>query len=234
MVPESGISRAGFDLRLNLSDPRADRLFKNSAVAPLLRTWLGSPDRWFKLTELLDEAGVQSRDNAQRAVEVLVEAGIVEEVRDGNARLLRLRRDFLVGADPYLRIGPPHRGVVRWFVSQLEDRLGGRGGITHMVLFGSVVGGTGDRLSDIDLLVVARNPREVRLVGRELVEQLRTEGFGEGDGPPQRYVLDLLVESPSSLKDRTAHPAFPEILKRGIRIREDPDLPLDELLPEGA
>lgn len=228
-IPESGTPWHHRAIRLDPWASDVDKLFKNASIGPILKTLCANPGRWFKLTELFDEAGVKSRASSQQSIELLVRADWVEDRREGNARLIRIQNDILVDTDPYRRIPRPYRDVLRWFMQQMDDELGGRGAISHVVVFGSVVGDTADRLSDIDLLIVARNDREVRQAGRRITHELATEGH-EGD----RYEIDLHVESPRSLPQRTADPRFPEMIRRGVRLRDDPETPIEDLLPESS
>lgn len=225
-IPESGTQSGPPAILLDPQDPAADPILKNSAIRPILKVLTRDRGRWYNLTELFDAAEVTSRDNAQRAIDALLEAGWIEERREGNARLIRIQDDRIAKGDPLLRISKPYRDVIRWFLGNLDEAVG-EGIITHVVVFGSVVGDTADRLSDIDLLIVTTNDRQVRRQGRRLAHELATDS-PLGD----RYEIDLHVETPTSLPQRTADPQFPEMIRRGILVREPHDQPLDDLLPE--
>jgi len=61
---------------------------------------------------------------------------------------------------PRLRHLTPHeRAVLVQFLSRLQEQCGNR--ITHVWLFGSKVRGDFDEESDVDLLIVARDGRDV-------------------------------------------------------------------------
>lgn len=204
------------------------RLFVNASVAPMLRVLASRPSREYAFTQLMRLSGVTSRDGAQRAVQALLAAGWIQERRQGRERLLRITEDVLASpGDPYLPLPSPFRPVVRHFVDELERRCGKRAPLWKVLLFGGLALGRGDRLSDVDLLVVTPRPRVVRLEGARLADELRHEGF-QG----QRYRFQLLVETPDTLRRRRADARLPILLRQAVRLRDDPSQPLESMLPE--
>jgi predicted nucleotidyltransferase len=98
-----------------------------------------------------------------------------------------------------------------------------------VLLFGGLALGRGDRLSDLDVLVVTPAPRPVRLEAARLRDELREQGFrGE------RYRLQILVETPEGLRAKRADPLLPGLLRQAVRLRDDPDHPLGRMLLEGG
>ncbi|OYR56545.1 nucleotidyltransferase [Halorubrum halodurans] len=130
-----------------------------------------------------------SQQTARRAVNTLIENGLVVESPEGNQRLVQINRDRLtVPDDPLLRIPQPEfQKPVKAAVDELTGRLDS---VIGIVLYGSVARGEADRRSDIDLWVLttndrAPNQREANAVGRDLED-------AEFDG--NRYAYDIDVE----------------------------------------
>lgn len=110
----------------------------------------GSPDRSFRLTELLDTSSA-GRGNAQRQVQRLLDAGVLlEDARNGRQRSIRVNTDFALY--PELRaivaksfgLVEPFREALRPFQSQVDAAF----------IFGSVAKGTDGFRSDVDLMIV--------------------------------------------------------------------------------
>jgi predicted nucleotidyltransferase len=216
------------NIRIDLARPEAAEVFGSTTVPALLRVLAATPGREYALTELIARAGVTSNDAAQRAVAVLLQAGLIHERREGRRRLLRIEEEALASpSEPLLVVPPRFRDAVRYAVDELERRCGRSAPLWKVLLFGGLALGRGDRLSDMDVLVVTPSPRVVRLEGSKLADELRELGFrGE------RYRLHLLAETPEGLRARKADPALPALLRQAVRLRDDPAHPLEDLLPE--
>jgi uncharacterized protein len=110
----------------------------------------GSPDRTYRLTELLDTS-TAGRGNAQRQVQRLLDAGVLlEDARSGRQRSIRVNTEFALY--PELRaivaksfgLVEPFREALQPFQVQIDEAF----------IFGSVAKGTDTFRSDVDLMVV--------------------------------------------------------------------------------
>jgi predicted nucleotidyltransferase len=123
-------------------------------------------------------AAAGSYSGVRKVLRQLVEHGVVEEVPGG----FRLNRDHLA-ADAIVQLGSLHRLLAE----RLRRWADGHDGVEFVGLFGSVARRDGDETSDIDVLVVADLPAEVRSALRDELTDLLTRWTGN-DGHVQ--VLD--------------------------------------------
>ncbi|VTT86722.1 Adenylate cyclase [Halorubrum sp. DM2] len=152
-----------------------------------------------------------SQQTVRRAVNTLIENGLVVESPEGNQRLVQINRDRLtVPDDPLLQIPQlDFQKPVKAAVDELTDCLDG---IIGIILYGSVARGEADRRSDIDLWVLtttdrAPNQRAANTVGRDLEDA----EFGGN-----RYAYDIDVEAVQAIPTYTED--IREIVVSGIPI----------------
>jgi len=182
-------SNATQGVSISVPIPAADAdLFKSKATNDILLFLTNHRFEQFSQREVADQIG-HSQQTARRAVNTLIENGLVVESPEGNQRLVQINRERLtVPDDPLLRIPQPEfQKPVKAAVDDLISRLDG---VIGIVLYGSVARGEADRRSDIDLWVLttndrAPNQREANAVGRDLED-------AEFDG--NRYAYDIDVE----------------------------------------
>jgi len=103
---------------------------------------------------LARHAGVAPQ-TALSVVNELSEAGIVSAERAGSAQMISLNRAHLA-AEPLISLGRTRARLV----SRLSDELARWNGLAAAWLFGSAARGSGDRESDVDLLLVAKRSIE--------------------------------------------------------------------------
>ncbi|MGQ3331049.1 nucleotidyltransferase domain-containing protein [Halorubrum sp. FL23] len=170
--------------------PAADAdLFKSKATNDILLFLINHRFQQFSQREVANQIG-HSQQTVRRAINTLVENGLVVESPEGNQRLVQINRERLaIPDDPLLRIPQPEfQQPVKAAVDELTGRLDG---VIGIVLYGSVARGEADRRSDIDLWVLttddrAPTQREANAVGRDLED-------AEFDG--NRYAYDIDVEA---------------------------------------
>ncbi|RLM82171.1 winged helix-turn-helix transcriptional regulator, partial [Halobellus sp. Atlit-38R] len=162
------------------------------------------------MREVADQIG-HSQQTVRRAINTLVENGLVVELPENNQRLVQINRERLtVPDDPLLRIPQPEfQKPVKAAVDELTGRLDG---VIGIVLYGSVARGEADRRSDIDVWVLttnerAPNQREANAVGHDLED-------AEFDG--NRYAYDVDVEAVHAIPTYTED--VREIVVSGIPI----------------
>lgn len=95
-------------------------------------------------------AGVAAQ-TALTVVNDLAEAGLVSAEPAGRAQMVALRRSHLA-AEPLLAIAHTRARLVARLAAELREWEGLRGAW----LFGSAARGTGDRMSDVDLMLVTQ------------------------------------------------------------------------------
>jgi predicted nucleotidyltransferase len=103
---------------------------------------------------LARHAGVAPQ-TALTVVNELSEAGIVSAERAGSAQMISLNRAHLA-AGPLISLGHTRARLA----TRLTDELAGWNGLVAAWLFGSAARGSGDRESDVDLLLVAERSTE--------------------------------------------------------------------------
>lgn len=199
----------GVSISLPIPAQNAD-LFKSKATNDVLLFLTTHRFNQFSLREVADQIG-HSQQTVRRAVNTLVENGLVVESPEGNQRLVQINRDRLtVPDDPLLRIPQSEfQKPVKAAVDELTGRLDG---VIGVILYGSVARGEADRRSDIDLWVLtqndrAANQREANAVGRDLEDS----AF---DG--NRYAYDIDVEAVQAVPAYTEN--IREIVVSGIPI----------------
>ncbi|KZX46363.1 nucleotidyltransferase [Haloarcula sp. K1] len=152
-----------------------------------------------------------SQQTVRRAVNTLIENGLVIESPESSRRLVQINRTRLsIPDDPILRIPQPeYQEPTKAAIDDLTARLDS---VVAIILFGSVARGEADRRSDIDLWVLtkgerATNQREANAVAREL-EDMEFNG--------NRYAYDIDVEAVQSVPAYTED--IREIVVSGIPI----------------
>ena len=139
-------------------------------VQRVLGTTLVHPDQSFTLQELLRRAA-SGRGSAQQQIDRLVHAGVlVEEPRRGRQRSIRANTEFFLY--PELRsialktfgLIEPIREALHVYADRIEEAF----------IFGSVVKGTDNGSSDIDVMVVGAVPQlDLFEVASRLQQDLR-------------------------------------------------------------
>ncbi|KKF39699.1 nucleotidyltransferase [Halorubrum saccharovorum] len=196
---------------ISVQIPVADAdLFKSKATNDILLFLTNHRFKQFSQREVADQID-HSQQTVRRAINTLVENGLVVESPKNNQRLVQINRERLaIPDDPLLRIPQPEfQKPVKAAVDELTDRLDG---VIGIVLYGSVARGEADRRSDIDLWVLttndrAPNQREANAVGRDLED-------AEFDG--NRYAYDIDVEAVQAIPTYTED--VREIVVSGIPI----------------
>jgi len=185
-------------------------LFKSKATSDILLFLMNYRFKQFSLREVADQIG-HSQQTVRRAINTLVENGLVVESPEGNQRLVQINRERLtVPDDPLLRVPQPEfQKPVKAAVDELTGRLDG---VIGIVLYGSVARGEADRRSDIDLWVLTTNDRaptqrEANAIGRDL-EDIKFDG--------DRYAYDIDVEAVQAIPTYTED--IREIVVSGIPI----------------
>ena len=202
--PEQGVS-------ISVPIPASDAdLFKSKATNDILLFLTNQRFEQFSQREVADQIG-HSQQTVRRAINTLVENGLVVESPENNQRPVRINRERLaVPDDPLLRIPQPEfQEPVK---AAVDDLTGHLDGVIGIVLYGSVARGEADRRSDIDLWVLttndrAPNQREANAVGRDLEDV-------EFDG--NRYAYDIDVETVQGIPTYTED--IREIVVSGIPI----------------
>jgi len=181
--PEQGVS-------ISVPIPASDAdLFKSKATNDILLFLTNHRFEQFSQREVADQIG-HSQQTVRRAINTLVENGLVVESPENNQRLVRINRERLaVPDDPLLRIPQPE--FQKPMKAAVDELTGCLDGLIGIVLYGSVARGEADRRSDIDLWVLtttdrAPNQREANAVGSDLED-------AEFDG--NRYAYDIDVET---------------------------------------
>lgn len=185
-------------------------LFKGKATNDILLFLTNHRFDQFSLREVAEQID-HSQQTVRRAINTLVDNGLVVESPESNRRLVQINRARLsVPDDPILRIPQPEfQEPAKAAVDELTTRLDG---VVGVILFGSVVRGEADRRSDIDLWVLtqgerAANQREANAVARDLEDT-------EFDG--NRYAYDIDVEAVQSVPAYTED--IREIVVSGVPI----------------
>lgn len=185
-------------------------LFKSKATNDILLFLTNHRFKQFSLREVAEQIG-HSQQTVRRAVNTLVDNGLVVESPESNQRLVQINRARLsVPDDPILRIPQPeYQEPAKAAVDELTNRLSG---VVGVILYGSVARGEADRRSDLDLWVLtqgdrAANQREANAVARELEDA----EFDEN-----RYAYDIDVEAVQAIPTYTED--IREIVVSGIPI----------------
>ena len=150
------------------------------------------------------------------AVDTLEALGVITVDRSGRANAVRMDSEMLVRSDDPVTIIPQsaYHAPVRAILTGLEERIGDDVGV---ILFGSVVRGTADRTSDIDLFVVVEEDRMQAQREANTIEQGIADEQFDGD----RYEAHIIVEPRGSAGN---HDRISEILAEGLTLRDSPAL----------
>lgn len=193
-VPKQHIMR-------NLNDTMQVMKRPPPALLPLLRSaFLGEllawlylhPEGEFSATELAERFGV-SQPTASREADRLVAAGLVDERRSGNQRLLRANLDTAM-AGPLAEL----LAVTYGPVAVLGEMLGSVSGVDEAYVYGSWAaryrGHPGRVPRDVDVLVVGDADEDAlfevgraaeRVLGREVdIRRVGTRAWQADDGGP--------------------------------------------------
>jgi predicted nucleotidyltransferase/biotin operon repressor len=187
---------------ISLSIPAQNpELFKSKATNDILLFLTNHRFNQFSLREVAEQIE-HSQQTVRRAVNTLIENGLVIESPESSRRLVQINRTRLsIPNDPILRIPQPeYQEPTKAAIDDLTARLDS---VVAIILFGSVARGEADRRSDIDLWVLtkgerATNQREANAVAREL-EDMEFNG--------NRYAYDIDVEAVQSV------PAYTEDIR---------------------
>ncbi|MHC3381729.1 MULTISPECIES: nucleotidyltransferase domain-containing protein [unclassified Haloarcula] len=196
---------------ISLSIPAQNpELFKSKATNDILLFLTNHRFNQFSLREVAEQIE-HSQQTVRRAVNTLIENGLVIESPESSRRLVQINRTRLsIPDDPILRIPQPeYQEPTKAAIDDLTARLDS---VVAIILFGSVARGEADRRSDIDLWVLtkgerATNQREANAVAREL-EDMEFNG--------NRYAYDIDVEAVQSVPAYTED--IREIVVSGIPI----------------
>jgi predicted nucleotidyltransferase/biotin operon repressor len=185
-------------------------LFKSKATNDILLFLTNHRFKQFSQREVADQIG-HSQQTVRRAINTLVENGLVVVSPENNQRLVQINRERLtVPDDPLLRI--PQQEFQKPVKAAVDELTGRLDGVIGIVLYGSVARGEADRRSDIDLWVLTTNDRvpnqrEANAVGRDFED-------AEFDG--NRYAYDVDVEAVHAIPTYTKD--VREIVVSGIPI----------------
>lgn len=130
------------------------------AVRGALLQTLARLERPVTRRQLATAAGV-APGNASSVIGDLIEAGLVRETRAGRSSMVMLNRSHLAAAPVLALVGL--RGEL---IRRLRERLSVWPDLLGAWIFGSVARGGANRYSDIDLLIVVREPQSTDLHDR--------------------------------------------------------------------
>jgi predicted nucleotidyltransferase len=188
----------------------APTLFASKATGDVLEFLATRPDESYTLSELSQRVG-HNKSTVGRAVDPLVENGLLVDDPTGNARLLSIDSERVsLPSDPVTRVPQTEfHAPVRAAVDRLRSELDG---VIGTVVYGSVARGTADRRSDIDLWTLVETDRAAnQRRANEIRVELESRRF---DG--ERYAFDIDVECADSV------PAYAEsvrqILDEGVPV----------------
>jgi len=131
---------------MNLTRPLADVI--HGPRAQLLAT-IVQIEAPMTVRALARHAGVAPQ-TALTVINDLADAGIVSAEAAGRAQMVSLNREHLL-AEPLIALSRTRARLI----DKLRNELAGWSGLAGAWLFGSAARGTGDRRSDIDILLVA-------------------------------------------------------------------------------
>lgn len=204
---ERGPAGTSVALALPVSAPT---LFASKATGDVLEFLATRPDESYTLSELSQRVG-HNKSTVGRAVDPLVENGLLVDDPTGNARLLSIDSERVsLPSDPVTRVPQAEfHAPVRAAVDRLRSELDG---VVGTVVYGSVARGTADRRSDIDLWTLVETDRAAnQRRANEIRVELESRRF---DG--ERYAFDIDVECVDSV------PAYAEnvrqILDEGVPV----------------
>ena len=184
-------------------------------VAKLL---VGLPDKEFTGRETARLLGL-SPSTALDALEVLVSRGLVRSHVVGRAHVFQANRDsYLFGMVDNLVKGEDRlRGEV---AERVRSALGGEA--ISITLFGSYPRGTSRAASDLDLLVVTKDPETIQ--GRvDALETLFLRRYG--------LHVDAKILTPREIRAKASVPYVQEARREGVRLAGKP---LDTVIRRGA
>lgn len=185
-----------------------DSIFDNRAKVRVLRV-LVSPGLELTGREVAAEAGL-SVPTCARALQELVDVGLLDMSKKGRANLYRVRNRYRLILKGLMPLFESERALFEQAVSLLRERFESR--VISAVLFGSHARGRESEHSDFDVFLLVARPEDVaglEDVVHSAVTDFRTE-FGVSLSP---YVKDR-VEFRRMLKRRV--PVTAEIMKDGI------------------
>lgn len=181
-------------IRINLADKRTEPLYRYALVRDILLFVGKDIEGEFTLTSLARGLGLQPNSSyLRKAIKVLVEAGLLVEKKAGKGRYVRINPDIMASPpNPYALIPQAeYREILMRIVARLKKLK-----IEKIILFGGVARGTADRLSDIDMLVVTKDPLKINSPVSGLMRECRT-----GKLTGERYGLNIKVIDNVELKN---------------------------------
>lgn len=181
-------------IELNLSHKVVEELFRYGLIRDILLFIANNRAKEHTISCIAQSIGLQpNTGNLRKAVKVLIDAQLLLERKSGRGRFLRINPDVLLSpSDPFAQIPQvEYRNVSMKLVEKLKNLKG----VTKIILFGGVARGTADRLSDIDLLVVAKNPVKINEAVSRIAHECRT-----GKLLNERYGVSIKVLAPLELE----------------------------------
>lgn len=192
---------------MNLGAPVLDVV---PAVRGALLQVLARLERPVTRRQLASAAGV-APGNASTVVRDLIEAGLVRETPAGRSSMVMLNRSHLAAA-PVLALA----GLRGELIRRLRNRLSDWPDVLGAWLFGSVARGDANRNSDIDLLIVVRDPQSTDFHDRLARLQADVRNWTGND-------LQLVEHSPASWRKlvRDKNPLVEQIRLDGVALASD-------------
>ncbi|WP_435157972.1 nucleotidyltransferase domain-containing protein [Haladaptatus sp. DFWS20] len=192
------------ELRLPLPD---EQIFRYEAMDDILEITAQNPTQEFSNRELQTLTGFGG-PSVSKALTLLSALGLITRRDVGRKSLYQINDNQLHEADdPLLEIPQStFRQPLERFRDRVTEELSSIAGI---VCFGSVARGEADRVSDIDLFVLADDDELVAT--RRTISKIKSDLEAQViDG--QRYEFETFVESPASARRRGAdlRPVFQE------------------------
>lgn len=190
---------------------RLSRLIFQHGKLKVLEELLDNPEKEYSIKQLSEESGA-SYDLTHRFVGKLAELGIVSRRRMGGSVIINLN-----GNSPYVE---KLRELVRIDFQPLIERaegyaekIGGKGGVEAVVLFGSVARGAPKVGSDIDILIlVVDNEEEVESYANRIASKYERE---------EQITFVPVVEDLEDFREdlESGSPFAEEIKEEGVRLK---------------
>jgi len=193
-----------------------DRIFRNQAMDDILELLYRNPHDEFGVRQLRSITG-HSAQTVDTALTLFAQLGVIKTRRDGNKKLISIKRDHILKPDdPILEIPQEEfRTPVNTFFNELRGRLDNVAGV---ILFGSVARGEADRASDIDIWILVEDDL---LSSRRTAQDVRQE-MDEKTFDDSRYEFQIMVESTESAEQYGEK--LQEILSEGITLHSSDEL----------
>ena len=186
-----------------------NEVIRPSIQLRIVKLFVQLPDKEFTGREIAGLLGV-SHSNVQRAMRILVDNGFAMKRRIGRADVFRGNKDHFL-FKPLRELFVVERKLPEQIADELRSEYGPLA--LSITVFGSYARGTADRRSDLDVLVVTREP--------ELADKrtLRLQShFMRKYGVP----LSVKVISASDLGRKPLPPYLRAAVKEGLLISGEP------------